>query len=172
LTASNVDGSNTSTQNNFVVVTAAPSQPNISQNGNILSVFLQLGETATWYLNGTIVGTGNSITITTPGNYTVEVINDSGCRAMSDLFNVLSNEVFAIPEITIYPIPSDGLIYIDMPVTTGELIVLDLQGRVVYQSGTTGGSFELNLQHLSTGSYVVRIVSDMITSIHQIQIVH
>ena len=91
---------------------------------------------------------------------------------MSDLFNVLSNEVFAIPEITIYPIPSDGLIYIDMPVTTGELIVLDLQGRVVYQSGTTGGSFELNLQHLSTGSYVVRIVSDMITSIHQIQIVH
>ena len=172
LTVTNTNGSNTSTQNNYVVVNPAPTTPNIVQNGNQLSVILMLGETATWSLNGSTIGNGSSIIIDTPGNYTVEVVNQFGCRVISDMFNVLSTPEDALNQIVVYPNPSGGLFTILLgQVETFKLQVLDLQGRLVLeQNNIESTEYALDLSHLSKGSYILILQNAQMNSMHRLQL--
>jgi subtilisin family serine protease len=173
LTVTNTNGSNTSTQNNYIIVNPAPTAPTIVQNGNVLSVFLMIGETATWFLNGSNVGNGGSITIDTPGNYTVEVINQFGCRANSNMFNVLSTPENVTNPIIIYPNPSNGSFHISMhKIEQFNLKVLDLQGRLVMeQKDIQSNDHTLDMSHLSKGSYVLILSNAEMNSVHRLQLV-
>jgi len=157
LTVTNDNGSTTTTQNNFVVVNAAPTPPTIIQNGNVLSVFLQLGETATWFLNGVQVGTGASLTIDTPGNYSVQVTNPVGCRATSNEFNVLSTENLEIgASIVVYPNPSHGIFLVQLDnIDIQRITVVDVLGRIVKTETNIQPTTALNLDELNSGIYTL-----------------
>jgi hypothetical protein len=156
LSVSNANGTNTSTQSNLVVVNPAPSTPTITQNGNVLSVFLQLGESATWFLNGNQIGTGANLTITNQGNYTVEVTNSFGCRAVSGTFNVLSNEDLELNNILIFPNPNQGKFIIQLDNHALESItIVDAIGRTVAQISTSDVEVHMDLSHLNSGLYSV-----------------
>ena len=157
LTVTNDNGSNTTTQNNLVVVSANPTPPTIVQNGNVLSVFLQIGENATWFLDGVQVGTGSSITIDTPGNYTVQVTNQAGCRSTSNEFMVLSTENFVLESnIVIYPNPSEGIFNIQLDqLEINRITVIDAIGRVVQQINVDQHELQLNLSALQSGIYTL-----------------
>jgi len=160
LTVTNANGTNSTIQNNIIVVNPGPTSPNITQNGDVLSVFLQLGETATWYLNGAIIGSGANLTINTAGNYSVEITNTFGCRAVSNAFNVLSNENFdeALP-VVIYPNPSRGIFTLLMPHQEQvNITVIDAIGRKVANFVfTESNEIQLHLEHLNSGIYSVVI---------------
>lgn len=173
LTVTNSNGNSTSNQNNYIVVNATPSTPTILQNGNVLSVALMIGETASWYLNGSLIGSGASITIDTPGNYTVEVVNQFGCRATSNMFDVLSTPDAILNTIVIYPNPSDGLFTISLQkVELINLQVLDLQGRLVLEQNNINSlEHSLDLSQLSKGSYMLIINNEKMNSVHRLQLI-
>lgn len=173
LTVTNSNGNNTSNQNNYIVVNATPSTPTILQNGNVLSVALMIGETASWYLNGSLIGNGASISIDTPGNYTVEVVNQFGCRATSNMFDVLSTPDAILNTIVIYPNPSDGLFTISLQkVELFHLQVLDLQGRLVLEQNNINSlEHSLDLSELSKGSYMLIINNEKMNSVHRLQLI-
>jgi hypothetical protein len=172
LSVTNANGTNTTTQSNLVIVNPSPSVPVISQNGNVLSVFLQMGETATWSLNGVQVGTGANLTIDTPGNYTVEVTNSFGCRAISTLFNVLNlDDYSAFNNILIYPNPSAGVFNIVLgELNASNIIVIDAVGRVIRTFQVENSVMIMDLSDLNSGLYSLVIRSEEGVFIRKIEL--
>jgi subtilisin family serine protease len=162
LSVTNANGTTSITQNNLIVVNPTPSVPVINQAGNVLSVFLQLGETATWFLNGNQIGTGQSINIDTPGIYSVEVTNTFGCRAMSTMFNVLNTEDVSLNyNVQIFPNPSSGVFNMQfMDLSVSEIMIVDAVGRIIRKINVSDASIIVDLNELNSGLYSVIIKSD------------
>lgn len=172
LAVTNANGTTSVTQNNHVVVNPTPSVPVITQNGNVLSVFLQMGETATWFLDGTQVGTGQNLTINNSGNYTVEVSNTFGCRSTSTVFNVLSTEEnWLSNQILIYPNPSTGIFNILLgDVNASNLMVIDAVGRLIRTIDIQNNDVTMNLSELHSGLYSLVIRTENGIIIRKIEI--
>jgi subtilisin family serine protease len=172
LAVTNANGTTSVTQNNHVVVNPTPSVPVITQNGNVLSVFLQMGETATWFLDGTQVGTGQNLTINNSGNYTVEVSNTFGCRSTSTVFNVLSTEEnWLSNQILIYPNPSTGIFNILLgEVNASNLMVIDAVGRLIRTIDIQNNDVTMNLSELYSGLYSLVIQTENGIIIRKIEI--
>lgn len=168
---SNSCGSDTETIN--VNVLAAPAQPTISQSGNTLSVTLQVGETAEWFLNGSSVGNGASITITQNGQYTVVVSNENGCEAENtgnfEMDTASLEEVELADQLNVYPNPTNGELNITYngQSATLNLSVIDAVGRLVITEQDLGNAqnTQINLSTYETGVYtlVFRTETGMIT---------
>lgn len=96
LTVSNAGGSDVQTSSGYITVTATPSIPTISGNGNQLSSSASQGNQ--WYLNNTPISgaTGQTYSPTASGTYYVQVTNSNGCSEMSQPFGfVYTNAPFA-----------------------------------------------------------------------------
>jgi hypothetical protein len=107
-------------------------------------------------LNGNQIGTGANLTITNQGNYTVEVTNSFGCRAVSGTFNVLSNEDLELNNILIFPNPNQGKFIIQLDNHALESItIVDAIGRTVAQISTSDVEVHMDLSHLNSGLYSV-----------------
>jgi len=160
LTVTNDSGTTSTTQNNLVVVSTAPITPTITQNGNVLSVFLLLGDVATWFLDNVQVGTGASLTIDTPGNYSVEVVNSAGCRSTSNELTVLSTENLEMgASIVIYPNPSNSVFQIQLDqVEIQKITVIDALGRIVKTESNIQPTTSLDLQNLNSGIYTLVLI--------------
>lgn len=147
-----------------VSVDAAPSVPSITQVGNVLSVNLQAGEIAQWYLNGNLIGSGSSITMTADGNYRVEITNSAGCSSSSngsfvmDTSSLTQNELNA--QLSVYPNPTDGTVQLKWGGMDNleNVYVFDAIGRIVLQfSNIIENQLTIDLTSFETGVYVVRI---------------
>lgn len=172
LTVTNDNGANTTTQTSYVTVSSIPSTPNIVQNGNVLSVFLQMGETAVWFLDGVQISTGPSVTIDTPGNYTVQVTNQSGCRSISNTYLVLStDELISGASIVIFPNPSDGIFQIQVDqLEILNLTVVDALGRMIHSQPVNLSTFTLDMSHLNSGIYTVMLRGNQGTYSRKIEV--
>ncbi len=172
LSVTNSNGTNSITQSNFVVVNPAPSAPIITQNGNVLSISLQIGESAVWYLDGIQVGTGQSITASNFGNYSVEITNSFGCRAVSAAYNYVSVDSYTFNDyIIIYPNPSSGVFNIVLgDLNATKLVVVDAVGRVITSFITDDSTVTLDLSDLNSGLYSLVIYSDEGLFIRKIEI--
>jgi PKD repeat protein len=173
LTVTNNNGSNTTTDTDYVTVSSIPSTPNIVQNGNVLSVFLQMGETAVWFLDGVQIAMGPSIVIDSPGNYSVQVTNQSGCRSISNTYLVLSNEeLISGASIVIYPNPSDGIIQIQVDqFNLQRIVVLDALGRSVQRFEVNSNIQTLDLRRLSSGIYTLLLEADEVKYFKRVEII-
>lgn len=85
----------------------------------------------------------------------------------------LGIDYFAIEDmIKVYPNPSNGLVHVKINQFSGKLNlqVVDLNGRVVYSNLNTDFNIEktLDLRHLQSGMYVVKISGDNINYNHKI----
>jgi subtilisin family serine protease/PKD repeat protein len=171
-----VEGTNScgvDTETITINVVASPSQPVISQSGNVLSVTLQTGETAEWFFNGNSVGTGSSITMTQSGQYTVVVSNENNCDSQnSGNFEVDTTGLsdLSIDEaLNLYPNPTDGMLYITFKGYSGKMSisVIDAIGRVVISDRNVDTSLKstLDMSSFETGVYTVifRSGQEMIT---------
>jgi PKD repeat protein len=143
-----VEGTNncgTDTEEVTIFVNPVPSSPVISQNGNDLSVNLQAGETAMWYLNGTFIGNGPVITMTANGLYEVVVTNNTDCSASSsgnyEMDTASLDEFDASSDIIVFPNPTDGMFTVAMNVTGDVKVWLtDAIGRRLTATKTLSGS--------------------------------
>jgi len=140
-------------------VSPNPPAPVISQNGNDLTVVLQPGQSVEWMLNGNVVGTSSTITMTESGQYTAIVTNEFGCSSSTsgnfeqDTTGVEENEISN--ELVIYPNPSKGIVNLKITGFESEvrLTVVDAIGRVVVASKFVEDNSKINLSQFETGIY-------------------
>jgi hypothetical protein len=60
---------------------------------------------------------------------------------------------------SVFPNPSTGILNVSLPDGMHQIDVLDLTGRVVASSFTNGVA-RINLEQLSTGIYMVQLITD------------
>ena len=141
----------------------SPATPVITQSGNVLSVNLQAGESAEWFLNGTSVGTGSSITMTQSGQYTCTVTNQDGCSSSDQNNFELDTSSLTVEslaeEIIVFPNPTDGVLNISVERFDQVLTVsvVDAVGRQVLNERylTADHLNKLDLRAYETGVYTL-----------------
>ena len=73
--------------------------------------------------------------------------------------------------LTVYPNPSSGLVYITGAVVNDRIELTDLRGVVVFRSNVTSAESEkLDISSLATGTYLIKISGEKGTSIRQLVI--
>lgn len=165
----NVEGSNNcgaTTESVTINVSPAPSAPVINQSGNNLTVTLQPGESVEWMLNGNLVGTTSTITMTQNGQYTAVITNQFGCDASTtgnfemDTTGIVENNLSN--QLVIYPNPSNGDVNLLIAGFESEinLTVVDALGRVVINSKVVQNNSKVDLSRFETGIYTFIFATD------------
>jgi len=90
--------------------------------------------------------------------------NDFGATAPN---GIKTNQ---IPELSLYPNPSNGLVYIDAGTANGTIEVFDLIGKSVLITQLVNGKATLDLTHEATGVYLVKVAVDGQNSVYKIAV--
>ncbi len=160
-------------------INTPPSQPTITANGVVLST--PAGFTYQWYLNGTLIpgATAQTYTVSSNGNYSVEITNAKGCSATSNNYNFISIGIKNISgaSINVYPNPANGTIFIETLEKINkdiQLSVYNLLGKMVYCETylNTGQAHRIDLASYANGIYFVRLQQDSEVTIQKITLNH
>jgi PKD repeat protein len=140
----------TDTQNAFTTnVTTTPTT--LSADRNLSGTTYQWIDCTT---NQPIAGeTNQSFTPTASGSYAV-ILTTNGCQSTSQCypFSLLTNTLFGVDKINLYPNPTTGKIYTTIDQNNIQKVsIYDSFGRLV--------SEKLSLENFSSGIYLVRIVA-------------
>lgn len=169
---SNLSGASGSpaTSNSITMkVNPTPPKPVISQNGSTLTSSATTGNV--WYYNGNPIAgaTGQTLTATKNGNYTVTV-TVNGCSITSGALVVnigittLSNDNSIL---NVYPNPSDGMITVSFESASKSAHTVEIKnalGQIVYRevlsnfNGTYSKS--VNLQEYGKGIYTISLMNN------------
>lgn len=172
MTATNANGSNTSTQNNYVTVNALPTVSLAALNPvciNTAAFALTGGSPA----GGTYTGTGVSANQFNPATagygtfpITYSYTDGNGCSAtsvQSITVGCAGIEEEAMSAFSIYPNPSEGLFTVASATQTIKSVnVYDGAGRLVQvvRNSNTGASVQVNMLNFSEGIYTIEINSE------------
>ncbi|MBL7952552.1 MAG: T9SS type A sorting domain-containing protein [Flavobacteriales bacterium] len=122
------------------------------------------GGAAQWYFNDEPIPDGDTPCINPElvGNYHVIMTNELGCVSQpSTTVQVINTGMVPTgptTTATLFPNPADRSVVIVRSVdTTGELTIMDAQGRVALTERISGKSTVLDLSALKPGLYLVRI---------------
>jgi hypothetical protein len=153
---------------------------NFNVSGNTLSATPGMAGYQ-WYLNGNLIpgATTSTYTATQSGSYYVIVTNSNGCKDQSQTkpFTLVGvNDVSSLSGVRIFPNPHNGVFTIQCPADKPNgmitIEVRDISGKLVYQESLTaaGATIEktIDLTSLSSGAYILRIVSDKSSSTHSL----
>lgn len=134
-----------------VIVNPNPPTPTITQSVDTLISSATTGNQ--WYKNGTIISgaTSQKYTITSSGNYKVEVTNTYGCKSESAVLNTNPTSISDIETqtgISIYPNPTSQIINLKFENKIKDLTynIYDNTGRLV----ATDKFYDLNSNDIKT----------------------
>jgi hypothetical protein len=154
-----------------VVPYSKPSQP-VIQFSNDSLVSSVTGTSYDWFLNTTTTGnTTQAILPQESGDYLVVVYN-GGCPSdSSDSYNYIVGieDLAGNPEITLYPNPTDGKLFMsfEKPFIDLRLSVINLEGQVVLskllKDVPKGFITELDLGEVPSGVYFIRFTNKEIS---------
>jgi hypothetical protein len=114
-----------------------------------------------WLLNGQpIPGANSQIYIAqSSGSYSLQISDNNGCTATSTPVSVTGLENLSVPEISVYPNPSNGSWQLtvgnSLPGLTVE--VYDAMGQIVFRQEVKGDKSEINIPGVANGIYELRI---------------
>jgi hypothetical protein len=154
---------------NTVVVSVQPRpSPSIQQSQNILTVIPAMASYQ-WFLNGTAIpgATAQSLTMSSGGDYSVEVTAANGCRSTASLSAVIRSLTQVI-DYQVYPNPVSSninIIYTLKEAGQVSISLLDVNGQVVRTviSGQqqTPGNYQYSIPdatlRFQKGIYLVKI---------------
>ncbi len=156
-----------------VVVNALPATPTLTvqYNGPTTTLISSSPTGNQFYLDGVaIVGaTSPTYVVNGPtqlGRYTVVVTNAAGCAstASAPLVITAARSPLAVAGLTLYPNPTaDGRLRLEVTGQPGkaQVTILNAVGQVVFsstvQNSATPTTHQLNLSHLPTGIYLLRL---------------
>lgn len=112
-----------------------------------------------WYIDGTAVNgeTNQTISYVSDGSYQVMTINDDGCYALSNPYQVsLSLAEIGINEFKVYPNPSSESIQIVADEEILDVECFDINGRAI-ELNLSGNQIDVN--NLNSGIYVLKITT-------------
>jgi lysyl endopeptidase len=151
LVVTNSAGTNTSSQTEYISVEPAPSASASStgenlwtggNNGSATAVATGGTPPYTYSWNN---GGGSSATATglDAGNYTVTITDDNGCEAQSTVSvgnNVGVNDIELAEAVNLYPNPTNGLVFIDLPTEFKviDVTITDMVGREITKINVSG----------------------------------
>lgn len=153
-----------------VYVLPQPATPTITQNGNTL--ISSSAVTYQWYnMSGPISGaTSQTYNPPATGNYYVVITDVNGCSATLDnFFFILSGvaDIGILNNITIYPNPTTGELFIEMEITKAqdlELKLLNVVGQVIYEEKLNKyvGNYQkvIDVGVYAKGVYTLQLLSD------------
>ncbi|MDC1221264.1 T9SS type A sorting domain-containing protein [Salibacteraceae bacterium] len=103
---------------------------------------------------------------TSSGIIDVIQTDSHGCVGSSSLpisIYPLSTEDLKSTNLSLYPNPTNGLVQVQLNELSGSdmIKILDMQGRVVLTQRISNSSTQLDLSELSSGTYTVRLSSDV-----------
>jgi len=115
------------------------------------------------------------ITVYNPGSYNV-VVTQNACTLTSAYLTVgspLGINTVPANEVKIYPIPTTGLLSIDLIGTTGYLNaeVWDMTGRLLLSQSIKNAAENINLNNLANGVYMLRLKDDTGSKVYTSRIV-
>ncbi|MEM9929965.1 MAG: PKD domain-containing protein [Bacteroidota bacterium] len=105
-------------------------------------------------------------TYTESGLYTITLnaLNNSCGRTITQLVNIVitATEAALVEEISLFPNPTSGIVYLEGGLGLSIVGVYDAQGRLVASPKTAAGQItrQLNLSHLADGVYWIGIKAD------------
>jgi len=129
--------------------------------------------TWSWFLNGEEIENSQNLAEFDPlesGSYSVIVVNNDGCSAVSDGFDIDTTPVFDIANQanwTIYPNPANGnKLYVrlgnNLPPLQIVVSLRDLSGRIIFESNSFNSNEELSVlisENVSNGIYLIDVRS-------------
>lgn len=118
-----------------------------------------------WFLNDTLIpkATNPQYIATTPGLYSVQIIDTNGCTVLSDQFAITGiKDLWDEKNISIYPNPSVGswLLTVSEELVGSTLQLLDDEGRIVFKSEIRNPKSEIAAGDLPNGIYFLQISSE------------
>lgn len=159
------DGAVTSGTTNSIFV--APNT-SITNSSNVLSVSENGATSYQWATcNGgnlylPISGaTAQSYTATNTGEYAV-FVTKNGCTYRSSCFTVatLNTSSFNENNFNLYPNPTTGILNISHSKEISEMTILNILGQTVMTQKANDLQLELDLSPLSSGTYLIKIISE------------
>lgn len=148
-----------------VLVNPLPSVPVITFTPNVLQSTPAVAYQ--WYLNGNIIpgATGQQLTITQNGSYTVVIRDANGCERESDPFVVTKlsvSDLQTLQGIRFYPNPAKQGFWLDIDQANGnvELEILSASGQKVYHTRLSEQHNYISLS-VASGIYFLRVQTPM-----------
>ncbi|HLP50261.1 MAG TPA: T9SS type A sorting domain-containing protein [Chitinophagales bacterium] len=152
----------TTTTTILVNVNTQPSPPEVSQHGDTL--LASSGTNHQWFINNDSIdgATESILVITQDGIYYVQVADTNGCTNRSAEYQVIGltiRENFSPFLWSMYPNPTDGLVYIKCPDchTAFNYEVYGIQGNLISRSSVVGLETVLDTHLWPAGAYLVRV---------------
>jgi hypothetical protein len=139
-----------------VTVNALPNAA-VDIAGNVLTA--QDGTSWQWTVNGVDAASTQSITASISGNYQVEITNEFGCTAESDVIemDITSTLEFSLSNLALYPNPMNDLARLELPKGTFDIALYDMTGTCVHVMQKQQGVAIIERESLASGVYQVRI---------------
>ncbi|MFD2562678.1 Ig-like domain-containing protein [Aquimarina rubra] len=113
-----------------------------------------------WYLDGEVIADGNDSQYTPDqiGEYRVEVFNETGCNAFSEVFSVDLSQLNLSQGtrfFNYYPNPTRDILRIEgLTVNQKDIRIVNTSGQIIIESNVTS---EIDLGKLSSGLYIILI---------------
>lgn len=141
-------------------VIANPSQPVITQNGNLLASSAASGNQ--WYLGGVQIpgATSNTLLATTTGFYTVEVTNAAGCKSIPssatfvDLTGIF-DEQFDV-HLQLFPNPVVSKLFVQ---SDNQVLSLEIYSTTGILMAFFENRDTIDMQQMTSGVYLLRITT-------------
>lgn len=146
---------------NFAVAVSAPGVLNSNISGFYAFQWIFLSGTQ-WVNIPAPAGTQSSYTVPAPGDYGLIAETPEGCKDTA--FITVNNLGFgtAAQEGKLYPNPSSGQVFLELPGWNGEVQVglMDMQGRMLYEqleSMSPDSRLQLDFSNLPSGLYRILV---------------
>ncbi|MFC5271257.1 T9SS type A sorting domain-containing protein [Adhaeribacter terreus] len=155
-----------------VTVKQKPTQPTITQTGNLLHSSSSTGNQ--WFKNGTAIpgATAQTLNASSNGTYTAKVTSN-GCTSDASNAVTITNTGISDDEsnlpITVFPNPSTGVFNLILPEGKSvEITVSDLAGKLIQQKTLHSKTTQLNLSHAAKGIYLLQFKTETGTAIRKL----
>ncbi|MEO8087776.1 MAG: T9SS type A sorting domain-containing protein [Bacteroidota bacterium] len=174
LIATNANGSDTLTLNNYITVYPYPSPQGISQGGDTLFAIAG-GGSYQWFFNSNIIPGATDYFYVAPssGDYNVVCTDGNGCEVEAVIFDVVAGIQAAVGsgQLAIFPNPVEDkfTIHNSLPIAIGitigkavEISIYNMIGELIIQPQTSGLTPEsvIDVSQLTDGVYWLKLQTD------------